>query len=182
MFDEPVSWSSKPNSLFSMSRLLSVTSMPWLRIEPRLSKIDARPGDRRSERARDDRVLRLLVVVRELERRAAVEQRHVEARLELAGVFRLEVRVTECADANARVHRRRRSSPWSTRRSARRPWCSAARRTRRTFRGRGRSSASSSCGKKLSSDMSHDSADLRVEHALERLTERAVAVVAHGRR
>ena len=43
LFVEPVSWSSKPNSLLSMSRLLSVTSMPWLRIEPRLSKIDVRP-------------------------------------------------------------------------------------------------------------------------------------------
>ena len=44
LFVEPVIWRSKPYSLLSMSRLLSVSSMPWLRIEPRFSNTDVMPA------------------------------------------------------------------------------------------------------------------------------------------
>src|SRR6185369_6395620 len=57
-------------------------------------------GDRRRDWPRDDRVLRLPVVIRQLQGSAVAEQLRVESGLELTRVFRTQILVAERPDAN----------------------------------------------------------------------------------
>src|SRR6185436_3315615 len=128
-------------------------------------------GDRQRDRARDDRVLRLLVVIRKLECRAAVEQRRVKACLELARVLGAEVDIAESAELDARLvdTRDRRRGGLEEARSGRR----IRLHTGRAVRGPQAEGAQPVVVReeRLIRDQPRE-ADARIKDALERLTER----------